>query len=225
MRKSFLVAIAVAGAMTIASCGGQKGNNKVEAGDAQEAAAGTDSAEIDTEASVVNWRGFKPGGEHYGTVKLVSGTVYSTDGNLTGGTFVIDMNSINATDIDETQGKGKLEEHLKSADFFATDKYPTATFTITKVEAAATDSTTHIISGNLALLDSVKNISFGATITKGDATAEAKTVKFTIDRTQWGVSYKSKTVLASLKDGFIDDNIELSLDIKTIDESTKVIEL
>jgi polyisoprenoid-binding protein YceI len=89
-----------------------------------------------------------------------------------------------------------LEGHLKSPDFFDVAKYPTAKFEITKVEPY--DSTkqksllvgaTHLISGNLTLKDSTKNITFPAIVT---ASADAVTAEanFDIDRTQWGMNYK-----------------------------------
>lgn len=215
MIKTTFATAAFALALTLASCGGS-GTQATATSAAQEATTGSDAAVVDTTASVVNWRGFKPGGEHTGTVALQSGIIYTEGDQLVGGRFVIDMNSIACTDLTAETGKDALEGHLKNQDFFDVAKYPTAEFVITKVEAQATDSTTHAISGNLTLLGQTQNITFGATLTNANGVAEAKTLKFVIDRTKWGVKYKSKSVFAELKDEFIEDNIELSITAKTV---------
>ncbi|MPN15036.1 hypothetical protein SDC9_162365 [bioreactor metagenome] len=59
--------------------------------------------------------------------------------------------------------------------------------------------------------EAVKNISFDATISKDGDTYTAKTATFTIDRTQWGVNYGSKNIFKDLKDGFINDDMEITI--------------
>lgn len=214
MKKIFIL-MSVIGATMLASCGNGKKADTV-ATEAQTAVSGTDSVLINTQNSTIQWRGFKPGGEHYGVISLKSGAVYMEDGKLVGGRFVIDMNSIDCKDLTADSGKEQLEGHLKSADFFNVANYPEATFSITSVTEQLTDSTTHAISGNLTMLGVEKNITFGATV---NATAgTAKSVTFTIDRTQWGIQYKSKSILASLKDGFINDEIELTVALEAVKE-------
>lgn len=216
MLKTTFAAATMAFALTLASCGGSN-TQATQATGAQVATTSADSVAIDTAASVINWKGTKPGGEHWGTVALESGQIYTnTAGELVGGHFTIAMTSLVSHDLDAASGKQTLEDHLKSADFFNVAKYPTAKFEITAVTPQATDSTTHLISGNLTLLDSTKNISFPATLTQADGVAEAKTLTFVIDRTQWGVSYKSKSIFAELKDKFIHDEIVLSITAKTM---------
>ena len=146
--------------------------------------------------TTVSWTGFKPTGQHDGTFKVNEGALVINGADLTGGSFTIDLNSLNNADMAaDAENKAKLERHLKSADFFDVAKYPTAKFEITSVEpyVATTDSnkagTTHLIKGNLTLKDSTKNISFPAKVSvdKNTATAAAD---FNIDRTLWGMNYK-----------------------------------
>ena len=86
------------------------------------------------ESSVVNWKGFKPTGEHYGTLELKNGHFNVSDGKVVGGEFQLDMNSIKNLDIPaDSEYNAKLVSHLKNDDFFGVDKYPTATFKINKV--------------------------------------------------------------------------------------------
>jgi len=76
---------------------------------------------VDTNKSVITWKGYKVTGEHAGTLKVKSGDLDFTAGKLTGGNFVIDMASLAVTDL--TGGNAaKLAGHLKSPDFFQWSK-------------------------------------------------------------------------------------------------------
>ncbi|HRO67697.1 MAG TPA: YceI family protein, partial [Pseudobdellovibrionaceae bacterium] len=88
---------------------------------------------LDTAKSQIDWVGKKVlvDSKHMGNLKLKSGEVTIDKGQLTAGQFVIDMATINSTDMEGKPKKGDLESHLKSDDFFDVVKYPTATFKIT----------------------------------------------------------------------------------------------
>lgn len=87
-----------------------------------------------TKESVIRWEGRKLFGGHWGDVLIKSGNLEFKNNKLSGGSFVIDMNSIVVLDLDENGGKSKLEGHLRSDDFFSVDKYPTSEFVITNVK-------------------------------------------------------------------------------------------
>ena len=88
---------------------------------------------VDTANSSIQWKGYKVTGEHYGVVNLKSGALTVDDkGNFNGGSFVVDMASITVLDL-TGKGKENLEGHLKSADFFGVENFPTAKFVINKV--------------------------------------------------------------------------------------------
>ncbi|MBB4036091.1 polyisoprenoid-binding protein YceI [Dysgonomonas hofstadii] len=217
--KVYLAAIAAL--VFTASCGGNAVKNKVEGTDAQTAAAGAgQELVVDTTASVIKWKGSKVGGSHHGTIALKSGNLSINGESLASGSFVIDMNRIVDEDLTQKNMNEMLVNHLKSEEFFDVAKYPESTFTITKIEAGTntTDSVTHLVSGNLKLKDVEKNITFGAKITKEGDLYKAVTVPFTIDRTQWNVTYGSKTLFANLKDNIVDDNIELQITIVAKDK-------
>ena len=84
---------------------------------------------VDTEKSTVEWFAEKVTGEHNGTVALESGSFDFTGDKLTGGSFTVDMTTIDNSDL-EGEWKDKLVGHLKSDDFFGVETYPTATFTL-----------------------------------------------------------------------------------------------
>lgn len=170
--------------------------------------------------SKVNWIGKKPTGEHTGFVKLASGDILAENNEIKGGSFVIDLKSIVDVDLKDEGMNQKLVGHLKSADFFDVEKYPTARFVITKVTkiqgaAAGAAKSTHKIEGDLTMKNITKKVSFDASINTLNGKLTASSAPFTIDRTQWGVNYQSKSIFAELKDQFIYDDITLNIDLVT----------
>jgi polyisoprenoid-binding protein YceI len=172
--------------------------------------------EVNTANSKIEWIGKKPTGEHTGNVKLSSGTLLVEKNEIKGGSFIIDLNSIVDLDLKDENMNSRLVGHLKSADFFDVAKYPQANFVITRVtklpkSSSANAAATHKIEGDLTMKSITKRISFDATIgiDKGKVTASTK--PFTINRTNWGVNYQSKSIFAELKDQFIDDDITLTI--------------
>ncbi|GAA3522095.1 hypothetical protein GCM10022393_40770 [Aquimarina addita] len=200
------------------SCKGEK-KNEAEAAPAEEvieAPAAAINFTVDTTASMIEWTGKKPTGEHTGTIKLMDGSVNTQDGKIQSGSFVIDMTSINVTDL-EGDKKAGLEGHLKGEGeekkdhFFNVAEHPKATFELTGIVEKEGKT---MIEGNLTIKGIKKNISFPATSSvEGDMMTLTSEV-FTINRTDWGVNYGSKSVFENLGDKFINDDIELKVNLK-----------
>jgi len=166
----------------------------------------------------VNWIGKKPGGEHTGYVKLSEGEVLLEKNEIKGGSFVIDINSIVDLDLKDEGMNSKLVGHLKSPDFFNAEKYPTAKFVITKVSelhgsVADKAKANHYLEGNLTIKGITRKVNFNASINMLNGKLTASAVPFSIDRTQWGINYQSKSIFAELKDQFIYDDIILSFEL------------
>ncbi|MCY2688501.1 YceI family protein [Salinimicrobium sp. TH3] len=220
MKKRVLNFVLVAG-ITFGSvaCKNDK-ENKVEPGEAQQAAVAGEEAmtyEIDTTQSTIEWRGTKPTGEHQGTINIQDGTLMATMEEITSGRVVIDMNSINVTDEGiDPKDKTSLENHLKGTvegketDFFNVKKFPTATFEITGV---IEENGKKMLQGNLTLKEETKNIQFPVTSNLDGETITLESETFTIDRTDWGVNYGSKSVFDNLGDNFISDEMELTINV------------
>ncbi|HMP91468.1 MAG TPA: YceI family protein [Phnomibacter sp.] len=212
-----LMMLLAAGSLLMVACTSAPDADKANASDAvQPTATAGDSLKIDLNNSVVNWVGTKQTGKHEGTFKIADGVFTLERGNLKGGTFTIDVTSLNVTDLTGDE-KGQLEGHLKSGDFFETEKFPTAKFEITSIApydaATATsklEGATHVISGNLTLKGVTKNISFPAKVSMQDGTLSAQ-ADFNIDRTEWEMNYKGPNNPA---DWFIKKEVNLKLDIK-----------
>jgi len=180
----------VAGALLLASCVSNPDGKRAETSDNVSEAALSHTANelaVDTAQSTVHWTGRKVSGEHHGDVQVKSGTLTVEDGKLVGGNFVIDLTTITNHDL-EGEYKGKLEGHLKSADFFDVDNHPEATFEITNVQDGA-EAGNVAISGNLTIRGVTKNITFDAQVQEASDSAVKATADFNIAREDWGVNY------------------------------------
>ncbi|MEM0934041.1 MAG: YceI family protein, partial [Bacteroidota bacterium] len=54
---------------------------------------------VNTSESKVTWKAYKVGGSHVGTIDLKSGSLEFDGETLVGGEFVVDMSTINTTDL------------------------------------------------------------------------------------------------------------------------------
>ncbi len=218
MKKLILLCIPMLFIGLMVSCKNDK--NTTSTSDAAKAAVakGT-SYNIDNTLSKVVWTGSKPTGSHTGTLDVSSGNVSFDNGALTGGKFTLDMNSISNTDM-EGDSKAGLEAHLKGTEagkedhFFNVAKFPTAEFEITKVTAlSGNDDANCMVYGNLTLKGISKQVGFRAKTTVSGNNLTVSTPKFSIDRTDWGIKFKSKTFVDDIKDKFINDEIELQINL------------
>ncbi|MBK9337134.1 MAG: YceI family protein [Lewinellaceae bacterium] len=176
------------------------------------AATTTATYKADLVSSNIVWKAAKVTGEHTGTVKLKNGNLQFTDGKLSGGSFEIDMNSINCTDL-EGEWAGKLVGHIKSDDFFGVEKYPTSKFVITR--AIPTDSKgNYKIVGNLTIKATTKEIKFPANLTEAGNQVTA-TGKITVDRSEYDVRYGSGSFFDNLGDKTIYDDFDLNVTLVT----------
>jgi len=174
---------------------------------------------VDPAASQIKWEGSKKlvKSAHNGFVKVKAGEVTMNGEQLVGGTFEIDMTSIENEDLKSSpKDQAKLVGHLKSPDFFNTDKFQTATFKITSVKAlkpAKAGDPTHEITGDLTLKDKTNPVTFPAVITR-DGNMTKAMANITIDRTKWDVRFGSTNFFENLAgDRIINNDISLALNL------------
>ncbi|PPK92379.1 polyisoprenoid-binding protein YceI [Nonlabens xylanidelens] len=160
---------------------------------------------VNVETSTAVWTGKKFAGSHSGTIDLKSGQLEFNNKQLTGGEFIIDMSSIEVTDLSGGT-KAKFEGHLKSDDFFSTATHETATLKITKVDNT---SSPYKVSANLTVKGITNPITFDLTTTEDTATTQ-----IVIDRSKYDVKYGSKSFFSGLGDNFIYDNFEVDITLK-----------
>lgn len=167
--------------------------------------------EVNTATSSVGWTGRKVTGSHNGIVALKSGIVEMRGGSIVGGQFEIDMGTIKVLDITDPKDNAKLANHLKSEDFFAVGKFPSATFRITKAEKLGSDADTYQLTGMLTVVGVSQELSFPARISiNGDVATATATVN--VDRTKYNVRYGSGKFFENLGDKLIYD--EFTIDLK-----------
>ncbi|WP_111708837.1 YceI family protein [Lutibacter citreus] len=211
MKKVFLFTL-VLGVLFVA-CKPEKKNDKPEV--KQEVNKSEKSAvkisdgvySVNAAASTLNWKGFKPTGSHNGTVKVKDGSLTISEGKIKDGKFNIDMSSITVLDIpaDDEYNK-KLVDHLLAADFFDVKNNTTSVFEITEIDG-------EMVKGNLTIKGISKPIQFSAKLENKENGVALISETFKIDRTAYNIQYKSKKFFENLKDKFIDDEFEISINI------------
>lgn len=172
---------------------------------------------IDTEASVVKWKGSKLTGTHEGTVKLSPGELITENGAIFG-KFGIDMTTIVCTDITDPDSNRDLVGHLNGEDFFDVDKHPTASLEIQGCEIRQGPDGMplgYTVLGALTIKGVTHAVEFPMDMRPAEGGVEC-TASFKINRTKWGINYKSKSVLDGVKDKFIYDDIEFEVIVKGI---------
>jgi polyisoprenoid-binding protein YceI len=161
---------------------------------------------VDTSKSVVKWTGKAATKSHWGHVNIKSADMKFEGEKPTSAKFVIDLNTIATKDIGPDKGSVNLDKHLKNADFFDVEKFPTATFESTKIENAGKN--TFKVTGKLTI--------------KGKTHEQVITVKhdgkkvtgdFTFDRSKFDVQYNSKSFFSvkELGDKLIHDDIKMEV--------------
>lgn len=202
--KAHVLSLAALAALTMASCGTGSGD------------AGTtaDSTAVDTLAkettytldstSTLTWSGTMLGIKtHTGTMP-VTGSVKVKGGAVSGGEFTVNMviqPNMTDTFYNKDYTKEKLMGHLMSAEFFAADSFPTATFKITAVSGntATGDLTVRGKTNQETVTDIVVNEGNGGVTATG---------KLTFNRQKYDVAWSTGS-----KDAVLSDDIVLQVDL------------
>lgn len=168
---------------------------------------------VDASNSTVKWVAKKVTGQHDGIVTMKEGNLEYTDGMLSGGSFVVDMTSIEVKDLKGNMA-AKLGGHLKSADFFDIENHPTATFTITKVVPRGVKGE-YKVEGDLTVKGITETIKVPVVkMNEGeDGISTSESITLVLDRTDFDVRYGSGTFFGNLGDKTIFDDFELTIDV------------
>lgn len=161
---------------------------------------------IDATKSNITWVGKKVTGSHEGNIKFKEGALTFKGTKLIGGNFIANMASIDVTDLKAGSGKEKLEGHLKSEDFFGTEKFPTGTLVFTKV--AAKQNGLYTITADLTLKGISHPITFDMNVNGSKANAA-----LVVDRTKYDIRYNSGNFFENLGDKVIYDNFDLAVEL------------
>ncbi|TGD56594.1 YceI family protein [Flavobacterium humi] len=180
----------------------------------------TTTFEIVTAKSNIDWTGRKVTGAHNGTINIKEGRFLFTEGQLTGGNVIIDTTSIKILDIADPDTNAQFAGHLASDDFFSIEKFPTAAFETTA--AKQNPNGRYLLEGNLT----IKGITHPAKLeAEVNSTGGTLTLsgKLTLDRTLYGIKFRSGNFFKDLGDTLIYNDFELDIDITAKNTSTEIL--
>ncbi|QBZ98233.1 YceI family protein [Flavobacterium sangjuense] len=164
------------------------------------------SKKINVEKSTINWNAKKVTGEHSGTVNFQDGTLIFKKGKVAGGNFTVNMTSVNTTDL-SGDWKAKLDGHLKSDDFFSTEKFKTSTLVFKKIATKAAG--VYTVTADLTIKGITNPVTFDLAVKGNTASSVVK-----IDRTKYDIKYGSKSFFESIGDKAINDDFDLTVNLQ-----------
>ncbi|MFY0673942.1 MAG: YceI family protein [Bacteroidia bacterium] len=204
----------------MASCGGgnstKTANNETETENHEghdheghdhgtEEVAAAETYTVDAEASNIRWEGGTAGVtvySHFGDINVQEGMLEVTGEEITGGSFVVDMTSIDPKDdgYSEENTPADLVGHLSTGDFFLVEEHPTASFEITGMSEGA-------VMGNLTIRGNTneETVNLETMDVAEDGTMTAKGT-LTFDRQKYEVKWAHY-----LKDVILKDDIDLEI--------------
>ncbi|WDF78683.1 YceI family protein [Mucilaginibacter sp. KACC 22773] len=165
----------------------------------------TQKFEIVSTQSNIDWVGRKVTGAHNGTIAVKEGEFILNDGKLAGGKFTIDTTSIKILDVTDPATNAQFAGHLASDDFFSIEKYPEATLHITSVSG-------NHVEGDLTIKGITHPVGFDAAINI-NGNLLTTTGKLVIDRTKYGIKFRSGNFFKDLGDTLIYNDFELNVNV------------
>ncbi|HKK38236.1 MAG TPA: YceI family protein [Cryomorphaceae bacterium] len=213
MKKAINLTLSLVLGLFLFSCEGETTTETTESADTSvtdEMEASGAYTLVESE-SMLAWEGnmLKVGGVslygHEGTIDFQKGMMTLEDGKIVDGTFVVDMSTITPTDDSYQPEEGKTPEklvgHLSSADFFAVDSFPTATFQVTGMEEGK-------IMGDMTIrgvtnAETIENVTMETMDGKVKATGS-----MTLDRQKYNVAWSNPA-----EDKVLSDDLELEFTI------------
>ena len=177
-----------------------------------------DTLSVDVKKSTLHWIGKKVSGEHDGNVSIKEGFVVLKKGEIENAEIIVDMNSITVLDIDSPKWNQSLVDHLKDDDFFGVDSFPTATIKIKsskKYKSKLNPQYNRVLDGVISIKGIEEPIAIRSNFSLDDSGSYRAIGLTEIDRTKFGIHYKSKSIFPDIGDKFIYDNFILEFDIYT----------
>ena len=212
MKLHFLSATLLAGAL-LASCGTNEAENtEANAATSDTVATTTASKEmtyaVSTDQSNIRWEGVMLGvKKHHGNVKFTDGSVTVAGGQLVGGNFSVDLNTIAPLDSSyaaDTEKQGRRQDlvgHLKSADFCDVGNHPNAKLRI--IDASGNTANAELTIRGITHPETIRNVQ----ITENNGELRA-TGELTFDRQKYDVKFQT-----GAQDMVISDDIKLNIEL------------
>lgn len=175
--------------------------------------------QIDPASSTVQWHGKKVvGGAHTGKVRIKSGSLTLNGTQVKAAEVVVDLSSMINDDLTDAAWNQKLVGHLKSADFFDVEKFPTASLSINRVEYSKDGKAT--AHGNLTIKGKSNPINFPVSEQAGKDGPTYK-AEIAFDRTAFDIRYGSGKFFSNLGDKMIADEVRLNVEVALAPQGQK----
>lgn len=165
-----------------------------------------DTLFLDADRSTILWGASEMRGaiRRKGKIDFKNGFVLVEKNSLVAGAFVVDMHSMQVTDvpIHEVIARRNLVNHLKSDDFFAVDSFPESYFTISAI-VSAEDSNYEAL-GELTIRAIAHPV-----VVQIQASGTGFTARLDFDRFLWDIAYTGSWAQRTLVDREISLNIDM----------------
>lgn len=194
----------LAGGIILSSCSNSGQQQKTE--NSAEKPVGINGVKINPITSNVMWKGEMLGVyTHTGTLALYEADISIENGQITGGSFTVDMKSITPTDDNYNPEEGNTQEklvgHLSSPDFFDVENFPTAKFVISDLTGTTANGILTV--RGISHEEKVENVNLIEN--EGLVTISGELV---FDRKKYDVAWDSP-----MKDMILSDDIVVSVEL------------
>ncbi len=175
---------------------------------------------LDVKKSKLNWKAPKSAGNrHFGYLLFNGGSItFSNEGLPRTGSFSINANTITSTDHPKAADNKRVDDQLKSAEFFDVKQFPEAGIVVSAI-TPSDKAGSYQVKGLLTIKNRTGPVEFSATVQKTGNTVTAKG-DLVINRQKWNISPASGpkeqrgwNLLATIKDNLIEDDIPIRLDL------------
>jgi polyisoprenoid-binding protein YceI len=153
--------------------------------------------------SKIEWIGKKVTGAHDGTINVKEGAIVFNDGKLIGGTVIVDTTSIKILDILDPATNAQMLGHLASDYFFSIEGFPEAVLEIVNVKG-------NHVEADLTIKGISHRISFEISVNAG-STLVTTSARVIVDRTKYGMKFRSGNFFQNLGDTLIYNDFELNV--------------
>lgn len=169
--------------------------------EAAPAPSSTEHLTLDAARSTLGFTGAKVTASHDGRFNQIAGTIDLDPQSLSASRVEVTVQMSSMTIEPE-----RLRGHLLTADFFDVERFPTSTFTSTRIEEGA-EGASHTVTGNLTLHGVTRAITFPADIQVGPSEVRAR-AEFSINRRDFEIVYPG------MPDDLIRDNVVIRFDVR-----------
>lgn len=169
---------------------------------------------FDIENSRLEWIGRNLNNRHIGQLAVLEGELVIAAGVPSAGRIIVAMHALTNFDLQDASYRDMLISHLKSDDFFAVDRFPTASLMLTGWKAhpdVFPEAPSGIATGELSIKGISRPVHFPAIAAPQPDGSIKIHAAFDIDRTLWGVLYGSCKYFERLGMHLVHDTVSLEL--------------